>query len=64
MEQLGSGWNTCGQDVESMAFDWGTIKILSETQVTGAQNFTKNSWMPGAGAGTGTRLNIYAHIYI
>lgn len=40
MQQVGSGWVTYGDDVESLAFDWGTVKILSEPQVTGAEKFS------------------------
>jgi oxalate decarboxylase/phosphoglucose isomerase-like protein (cupin superfamily) len=40
MLQLGSGWITYGDDVESLAFDWGTVKILSEPEITGAENFS------------------------
>ncbi len=63
MEQRRSAWITYRRSVEFLAFDWGTVKILSETQVTGAQEFARNSWMPAAGAGTGARLNINAPIY-
>ena len=40
MQQLGSGWITYGDDVESLAFEWGTVKILSEPEITGAKNFS------------------------
>ena len=40
MEMLGSGWITYGEDVDSLVFDWGTVKILSEPQVTDAQRFS------------------------
>jgi oxalate decarboxylase/phosphoglucose isomerase-like protein (cupin superfamily) len=40
MLKLGSGWITYGQDVESLAFDWGTLKVLSEPKVTGGEKFS------------------------
>jgi oxalate decarboxylase/phosphoglucose isomerase-like protein (cupin superfamily) len=40
MEKLGRGWIVYGDDVESLVFDWGTLKFLSEPQVTGAQRFS------------------------
>jgi oxalate decarboxylase/phosphoglucose isomerase-like protein (cupin superfamily) len=40
MEKLGTGWIVYGDDVESLVFDWGTLKFLSEPQVTGAQRFS------------------------
>ncbi len=40
MEQLGSGYIVYGEDVDTLAFDWGTIKILSEPAVTGAQRMS------------------------
>jgi oxalate decarboxylase/phosphoglucose isomerase-like protein (cupin superfamily) len=38
--QVGSGHIIYGEDVEGVRFDWGTIKFLSEPQVTGAQRFS------------------------
>jgi quercetin dioxygenase-like cupin family protein len=29
-----------GNDVESLVFDWGTLKFLSEPEVTGAERFS------------------------
>lgn len=40
MKQVGSGWISYGDDVDSLAFDWGTVKILSEPQVTDAERFS------------------------
>ena len=40
MEQLGSGYVVYGDDVDSLRFDWGTIKILSEPAVTEAERFS------------------------
>ena len=38
MLKLGTGTITYGDDVESLLFDWGTIKVLSEPQVTQAEH--------------------------
>ena len=40
MQQSGAGWVVYGDDVESLAFDWGTVKILSEPAVTQAERFS------------------------
>ncbi len=40
MEKLGTGTITYGDDVESLVFDWGTLKILSEPEVTSAERFS------------------------
>ena len=40
MEKLGRGMIVYGDDVESLVFDWGTIKFLSEPEVTGAERFS------------------------
>jgi len=40
MEKLGSGYITYGDDVDSLRFDWGTVKILSEPLVTDAERFS------------------------
>ena len=40
MEKLGSGYIVYGDDVESLVFDWGTIKFLSEPEVTGSERFS------------------------
>ena len=40
MEKLGRGWLVYGEDVESLVFDWGTLKVLSEPPVTGAERFS------------------------
>jgi oxalate decarboxylase/phosphoglucose isomerase-like protein (cupin superfamily) len=40
MQQSGSGWVVYGDDVDSIAFDWGAVKILSEPAVTGAERFS------------------------
>lgn len=40
MQQSGAGWVVYGDDVESVMFDWGTLKILSEPAVTDAERFS------------------------
>ncbi len=40
MEKLGRGMIVYGDDVESLVFDWGTIKFLSEPEVTGVESFS------------------------
>ncbi len=40
MQQVGRGCIVYGNDVESLVFDWGTLKFLSEPVVTGAQRFS------------------------
>jgi oxalate decarboxylase/phosphoglucose isomerase-like protein (cupin superfamily) len=36
MQKIGAGYITYGADVDTLAFDWGRVKILSEPQVTEA----------------------------
>lgn len=40
MQKVGSGYITYGDDVDSLVFDWGTVKVLSEPQVTDAERFS------------------------
>jgi oxalate decarboxylase/phosphoglucose isomerase-like protein (cupin superfamily) len=40
MERLGAGYVVYGDDVETLRFDWGKVKILSEPAVTGAGRFS------------------------
>jgi oxalate decarboxylase/phosphoglucose isomerase-like protein (cupin superfamily) len=40
MQQSGTGWVVYGDDVDSITFDWGLVKILSEPAVTGAERFS------------------------
>lgn len=40
MQRLGAGAITYGEDVETLVFDWGKIKILSEPAVTEAERFS------------------------
>ncbi len=38
--RVGSGHIIYGEEVDSVMFDWGTIKFLSEPLVTGAERFS------------------------
>lgn len=51
MQRLGAGIITTGADVETLAFDWGNIRMLSEPSVTGAQrhSFGITEVLPGGG---------------
>lgn len=51
MQRLGAGTVTNDTDVETLAFDWGNIRILSEPSVTGAQrhSFGVTEVLPGGG---------------
>lgn len=51
MQKLGAGTVTNDTDVETLAFDWGNIRILSEPSVTGAQrhSFGVTEVLPGGG---------------
>lgn len=51
MHRLGAGTITTPSDVETLAFDWGDIHILSEPRVTGAQgcSFGATEVLPGGG---------------
>lgn len=51
MQRLGAGTITENADVETLAFDWGVIRMLSEPQVTGAQrhSFGMVEVLPGGG---------------
>jgi oxalate decarboxylase/phosphoglucose isomerase-like protein (cupin superfamily) len=40
MQRSGAGWVVYGDDVETLAFDWGKVKILSEPMLTGAERFS------------------------
>jgi oxalate decarboxylase/phosphoglucose isomerase-like protein (cupin superfamily) len=40
MQRSGRGYVVYGDDVESLVFEWGTLKFLSEPAVTGAQRFS------------------------
>ena len=51
MQRLGAGFITRGEDVETLAFDWGTVRMLSEPPVTGAtrHSFGVAEVLPGGG---------------
>lgn len=51
MERLGAGTITTEADVETLAFDWGAVRMLSEPGVTGAQrhSFGVVEVLPGGG---------------
>ena len=40
MGKVGDGYIIYGEEVDTLAFDWGTIKILSEPRVTGAERMS------------------------
>ena len=40
MNKLGKGYIVYGEVVDSLKFDWGRIKFLSEPAVTGAERFS------------------------
>ncbi len=51
MQRLGAGFITTNADVETLAFDWGTVRMLSEPPVTGAgrHSFGVVDVLPGGG---------------
>ena len=51
MQQSGRGWIIYGDDVESVTFDWGVVRILSEPAVTGAERFSFGVVMLAPGKG-------------
>ncbi len=40
MQKLGRGTISYGEDVDTLKFDWGTLKFLSEPPVNGAERFS------------------------
>ena len=40
MDKLGNGYIVRNEDVETLVYDWGTIKLLSEPNLTGAERMT------------------------
>ena len=40
MEKIGSCSIVYGEDVETLSFDWGNLKLLSEPKVTGGETMT------------------------
>lgn len=51
MHQLGRGCITTEADVDSLVFDWGTIHMVCEERVTGAQSISFGTVMLEAGKG-------------
>lgn len=51
MEKLGAGRIVYGDDVESLVFDWGTLKFLSAPEVTGAERFSFGMVVLASGKG-------------
>lgn len=49
--QIGTCHVVYGEEVEGIQFDWGTIKFLSEPQVTGAQRFSFGAVVLAPGKG-------------
>lgn len=66
MQQLGAGTITTTADVETLAFDWGTIHMLSEPQVTQAQrhSFGVTEVLPGGGHGRHNHPGAEEIIYV
>ncbi len=40
MVKIGDGYVIYGDEVETLSFDWGNIKILSSPDITGSQRFS------------------------
>ena len=66
MHQLGSGYITTTADVETLAVDWGTVRMLSEPLVTGAQrhSFGVTEVLPGGGHGRHNHPGAEEIIYV
>ena len=66
MHQLGAGTITTTADVDTLAFDWGTIHMLSEPLVTGAQrhSFGVTEVLPGGGHGRHNHPGAEEIIYV
>lgn len=66
MIQLGTGYITTKADVDTLAYDWGTIQMLSEPLVTGAQrhSFGVTEVLPGGGHGRHNHPGTEEIIYI
>ena len=66
MQRLGAGTITTTANVETLAFDWGTIHMLSEPQVTGAQrhSFGVTEVAPGGGHGRHNHPGAEEIIYV
>ncbi len=66
MQKLGVGTITTAADVDTLAFDWGTIHMLSEPLVTGAQrhSFGVTEVLPGGGHGRHNHPGAEEIIYV
>ncbi|MEZ4865200.1 MAG: cupin domain-containing protein [Caldilineaceae bacterium] len=66
MQKLGAGTITTTADVDTLAFDWGTIHMLSEPLVTGAQrhSFGVTEVLPGGGHGRHNHPGAEEIIYV
>ncbi len=51
MTQIGAGYVIYGDEVETLSFDWGSIKILSEPDVTGAHRMSFGMVILNPGSG-------------
>ena len=51
MGKLGSCYIVYGNDVESLAFDWGTVKLFSESEVTGTERMSFGMVVLASGEG-------------
>ena len=66
MDKLGRGYIVYGDDVESMVFDWGTLKFLSTPEVTGAERFSFGMVVlaPGKGHDSHSHPGVEEIIYV
>jgi oxalate decarboxylase/phosphoglucose isomerase-like protein (cupin superfamily) len=66
MEILGRGKIVYGDDVDSLVFDWGTLKFLSEPAVTGAERFSFGQVVlePGKGHDSHTHPGVEEIIFV
>ncbi len=51
MEKIGSCTIVYGDNVETLSFDWGTLKLLSEPTVTGGRTMTFGMLVVAPGKG-------------
>lgn len=66
MEILGRGKIVHADDVDTLLFDWGTIKFLSELAVTGAERFSFGMVIlnPGKGHDSHTHPGVEEIIFV
>jgi oxalate decarboxylase/phosphoglucose isomerase-like protein (cupin superfamily) len=66
MKKLGAGAIVNAADVETLAYDWGMIKLLSEPKVTGANRMTFGMVVldPGKGHGRHDHPGVEEIIYV